>query len=90
MLVFCSFDENTSISSKTFSKLLLSSIFLILSFFLLRVNSKFFLEILTIVLFLTKLSSKYLSILGKEKNEKIKKYLLMRIYKNFYTQYFFF
>ena len=75
MLVFCSFDENTSISSKTFSKLLLSSIFLILSFFLLRVNSKFFLETLIIVLFLAKLSSIYLNILGKEKNEKIKKIL---------------
>ena len=75
MLVFCSFDENTSISSKTFSKLLVSSIFLILSFLLLRVNSKFFLETLIIVLFLIKLSSKYLSILGKEKNEKIKKIL---------------
>ena len=73
MLVFSSSDENTSISLKIFSKLLLlSSNSPILLFCLLRISSKFFLETLTIVLFLTKLSSKYLTILGNKKKEKIK------------------
>ena len=42
---------------------------------LFKAISNFFLEILIIVLFFANLSSKYLSMLGKEKNEKIIKIL---------------